>query len=72
MQKNMGGADRAVRVVAALVLVGLLLSGQITGVVGTILGIFAAALLVTSAMSFCPLYLPFKISTRKEIPPAAK
>jgi predicted PurR-regulated permease PerM len=72
MQKNMGGTDRAVRVVAALILVGLLLGGQITGVVGTILGIFAAVLLVTSALSFCPLYLPFKISTRKEIPTAAK
>lgn len=72
MTKNMGGTDRAVRAVAALILIGLLLGGQITGVVGTILGIFAAVLLVTSAVSFCPLYLPFRISTRKETSTATK
>jgi hypothetical protein len=31
-----------------------------------ILGIFAVAFLVTSLVSFCPLYVPFKFSTRKE------
>lgn len=66
MKKNMGTADRAIRTVLAIVIGLLLLTEQITGVVGIILGVLAIVFLLTSAISFCPLYLPFKISTKKE------
>jgi hypothetical protein len=66
MKKNMGTADRAIRTIAAIVIGLLLLTEQITGVVGITLGVFAVVFLLTSAMSFCPLYLPFRISTKKE------
>jgi hypothetical protein len=68
MKKNMGSTDRKLRTAAAVLIVVLLLTGQITGVIGTIAGIFAVVFLVTSMLSFCPLYLPFKVSTRAKVP----
>lgn len=72
MKKNMGTADRTIRTILAVVIGLLLLTEQITGVVGIILGVLAIIFLLTSAISFCPLYLPFKISTKKETPTQSK
>jgi amino acid transporter len=66
MKKNMGTADRIVRIIAALVIGYLILNGTLAGTVGTILGIIAIVFLLTSIFSFCPLYLPLKISTLKK------
>ncbi len=66
MTKNMGTIDRLVRAIAAVVIAILLFTGTISGFWGTILGIVAAAFLVTSALGFCPLYLPLKLSTKKQ------
>ena len=66
MKKNVGTADRIIRAVVAFVLLGLLLAGEISGLVGTILGIVAVVSLGTSLISSCPLYMMFKISTLKE------
>jgi hypothetical protein len=63
MTKNMGSADRIIRVLAALVIGTLLLTGVLSGTIGVILGILAVVFLLTSAVAFCPLYAPFKIST---------
>jgi hypothetical protein len=38
---------------------------KLSGPVALILGLVAVVFLVTSAMSFCPAYLPFKISTAR-------
>lgn len=65
MKKNMGTVDRLIRTILALVVIVLYFTRQITGVAALILGILAIIFLLTSAFSFCPLYLPFKISTRK-------
>jgi len=54
-----------VRIVAAVVVVGLLVLGYLPGVPGLLLGILALVLLVTGVAGFCPLYLPFRISSRK-------
>lgn len=72
MKKNMGTADRTIRTILAVVIGLLLLTEQITGVVGIILGVLAIIFLLTSAISFCPLYLPFGISTKKEPPAQTK
>jgi len=72
MIKNMGTTDRTIRVIAAVVIGILLLNGTISGTLGIILGLFAIIFLATSAMSFCPLYAPFKFSTRKEQSPSTK
>ncbi len=66
MTKNMGTADRVIRTIAALVIGVLLLNETISGTLGIILGLLAIIFLATGAIGFCPLYLPFKISTFKK------
>ena len=66
MKKNMGTTDRVIRTVLAIVIGILLVTGTLSGTLGTILGILAIVFLATSLFSFCPLYLPFKISTSKD------
>ena len=63
MKKNMGNADRIIRIVVALVIAALYLTGIIEGTIGVIALVLAAVFLLTSIVSFCPLYLPFKINT---------
>ncbi len=66
MKKNMGIADRTIRILIAILLGILILAGQIVGVTATILGIAAIVLLLTSVIGFCPLYVPLKRSTLKK------
>lgn len=66
MTKNMGTADRVIRAVLAVLIIVLYFTGQITGTAAVILGIVAVAFLATSAIGWCPLYMPFKLSTRKK------
>lgn len=63
MKKNMGNADRVIRLVLAAVLVGLYFSGTIIGTVGIIGLVVAAVMLLTSFVSFCPLYSLLGVST---------
>ena len=63
MKKNMGSVDRILRIIVAIIIAGLYFAGQITGIAAIILLIFAGVFILTSFMSFCPLYLPFGIST---------
>ena len=69
MIKNMGTIDRGVRITAALVVAGLYFTGRISGVLAIVLGAFAAVFLLTSFVSFCPLYTLIGFSTEKK--PAA-
>ncbi|MBW1815297.1 MAG: DUF2892 domain-containing protein [Deltaproteobacteria bacterium] len=66
MKKNMGTIDRAIRVILAIVVAVLYFTNAITGTVAIILGIFAIIFIVTSFIGFCPLYVPLKISTKKD------
>ena len=66
MKKNMGLLDRLFRTSAAIVVAVLYYMEQITGTAAIILGVFAVIFLLTSFVSFCPLYLPFKFSTQKK------
>ena len=66
MKKNIGDADGAIRILVALFMVGLFYTKIITGTVGIGLLILAGVFVLTSFVSFCPLYLPFGISTRKK------
>jgi hypothetical protein len=63
MIKNMGKPDRLIRSVIAIILAALYFTGTVTGTLGIILLVVAAVFLLTSFVSFCPLYLPFKLST---------
>ena len=64
--KNMGSADRILRVVVALIVVILFFTKVITGTLAIVLLIVAGVFLLTSLVSTCPLYLPFGIKTSKK------
>jgi len=64
MKKNMGNLDRALRLIGAAVLILLYFLNVISGTLGIVSLVIAAMLIITSFISFCPLYVPFKISTR--------
>ena len=66
MKKNMGAIDRIIRIILAVVVLVLYLTDQLSGLALIILGIIAVIFLLTSLIGFCPLYVPFKISTRKK------
>lgn len=66
MKKNMGTIDKIVRLIVVALIVILYFTHQITGVAAIVLGAFAVVFLLTSIVSFCPLYLPFGISTSKK------
>lgn len=61
----MGTADRIIRVIIAAIIAGLFFGNVITGTLGIILLVLAGVFLLTSVVSFCPLYAPFGISTCK-------
>jgi len=65
MKKNMGGIDRIVRIIFALLIAVLFFSNVISGTAGIILLVLAGILLITSLVSFCPLYWSFGIKTCK-------
>ncbi len=66
MKPNMGAADKVVRILVAIVIAGLYFTNIISGTLAIILLVLAGVFILTSFMSFCPLYLPFGISTRKK------
>lgn len=63
MKKNMGSADRLIRVVIAVAVAALYFTGVISGTLGIVLLVVAGIFLLTSLVSFCPLYAPFGLST---------
>ena len=65
MKKNMGSADRIIRVIIAAVVAVLFFTKIVTGTLGIILLVVAGIFLLTSVVSFCPLYAPFGLSTCK-------
>ena len=66
MKQNMGTLDRVGRLILAVIVGILYFTGQISGTAAIVLGIFAIAFILTSAVGHCPLYTPLKISTKKE------
>lgn len=66
MKKNMGTTDRIARILVAVIIAVLYFTQVINGTVAIILLALAIIFILTSFISFCPLYLPFGISTRKK------
>ena len=63
MKKNMGSADKIIRFVIAAVIAVLFFTDVISGTLGIVLLVLAGVFVLTSFISFCPLYLPFGIKT---------
>ena len=61
---NVGGYDRIFRIVIGLVLI-VLGFFVLSGTLALVVGIFGFVPLLTGLVGWCPLYLPFKLSTRK-------
>jgi len=64
MKTNMGIIDRVVRIVIALVFIGLYFGNVITGTLAIVLIVLAGVFILTSLVSFCPLYLMFGINSK--------
>jgi hypothetical protein len=56
MKKNMGSADRIIRFLLAAVFAWLYFGGIVTGTFGIVLVVLGAVFVLTSLVSFCPLY----------------
>ena len=65
MKQNLGTTDQIIRTTAAIVIGGLYFGGIISGTTAIVLGLIAVIFLFTSSVGSCPLYMPFKFSTRK-------
>ena len=62
----MGFPDRIIRLIISAIAVIIYFTNTVTGFFGIVLIILAAVFLLTSFISFCPLYLPFGLSTNKK------
>lgn len=63
MKKNIGNADRIIRILIAIVFVTLYYTGTLTGIIGIALMILSVVFVATSFLSFCPLYAIFGINS---------
>lgn len=63
MKKNMGTIDKVIRVLVAVVFAVLFFTNVITGTLGIALMVLSAVFVLTSLVSFCPLYWPFGLNT---------
>jgi len=66
MKKNMGSIDKVIRILIAVVIAILFFAKVITGALGIILIVLAVVFVLTSLISFCPLYIPFGLNTCKK------
>jgi hypothetical protein len=67
MKKNMGTTDKLIRSVIGIIIAILYYAGIITGTLAIVLLAFAIIFLLTSFISFCPLYTLLGINTNKKI-----
>jgi len=65
MKKNMGMADKIIRVIIAAVVVILYFTETVSGTLGIVLLALAGIFVLTSLISFCPLYTLVGINTCK-------
>ena len=66
MKKNVNSIDKVIRILLAVVLGVLILTNQVAGTLAIIFGVLAVVLLLTSFLSFCPIYALLNISTLKK------
>jgi len=63
MLRNVGSADRILRILGALVVGTLVLTGYISGTWAIVWGVAAAVVLLTGFVGVCPIYLMLGIRT---------
>lgn len=65
MRKNMGGTDRTIRIIIAIIALALYFTNIISGTLGIVALVISGIFLLTSFISFCPLYSIIGVSTCK-------
>ncbi|MBK8368678.1 MAG: DUF2892 domain-containing protein [Bacteroidetes bacterium] len=63
MKKNMGNIDKIIRILITIVVAVLFFTNIISGTLGIVLLVLASVFVLTSVMSFCPLYTLVGINT---------
>jgi predicted ABC-type exoprotein transport system permease subunit len=63
MKKNMGNTDRIIRLIIAAGIAILYFTGIITGTIAIVLLVLVVVFVLTSLVSFCPLYTLFGMDT---------
>lgn len=63
MKANIGSLDKNIRTLIVVLLILAAYLAPITKQVQTILSVVAAIVFVTTLISWCPVYIPFKINT---------
>ena len=66
MKPNMGSTDKIIRIAIAAVIALLFYLEVISGTLGIVLLVFAGVFVLTSLISYCPLYPVFKMDTSKK------
>jgi hypothetical protein len=64
MKRNMGLADRIIRIVLAAAIAVLYLTQVLSGTAAIVLGAIGAIFLVTGIVGVCPLYMVLRLSTK--------
>ena len=59
----MGSTDKIIRILIAIVIAALFFTNVISGTLGMVLLVLAGVFVLTSLISFCPLYTLFGMST---------
>ena len=65
MKRNLSNIDRIVRLVIAALFAYLYFGGVLPGTLGLVLFVLGIVFVLTSIVSFCPIYAMFKLSTYK-------
>ena len=60
----MGNTDKMIRIIIAIAIAALYFTGQLSGTLAIVLLVLAGIFILTSFISFCPLYFPFNINTK--------
>lgn len=63
MKKNMGSTDKTIRLLLAAVFAALFFTGTVSGILGYLLLALGSIFLLTSLVSFCPIYALVGLNT---------
>ncbi len=63
MKKNMGNLDKIIRIIVAIAFAGLYFGGILTGTMGIVFLVLGGVFVLTSLVSFCPLYTLVGLNT---------
>ncbi len=66
MNKNIGKVDKIIRIIAAVIISMVYITGAVPGKLGFILLTIGGILLITAVIDFCPLYKLLKFKGTKK------